>query len=223
MTLLAKKANAPAEHREVSPEHPGVAQRLGRVPRTWPCPHAAFLPPASNAQVGDWPPHAPPAPPSPPSLAQWPQVLPSSQQAPPQSPCRETAIRGQEGVRSARALSAVHRSLTSRGWGEKGGPRGPLGPWSLQPCCRQPCSASFPGGPPLPSELTPPISVAWAAPWGQRRHGGWEAGRRPPRLTPHSPQGTHPLGGEEDGSVGDSGEGVEWAQLRVDLAPPQSS
>lgn len=177
MTLLAKKANAPAEHWEVSPEHPGVAQRLGRVPRAWPCPHAAFLPPASNAQVGDWPPHAPPAPPSPPSLAQWPQVLPSSQQAPPQSPCRETTVRGQEGVRSARALSAVHRSLTSRGWGEKGGPRGPLGPWSLQPCCRQPCSASFPGGPPRPSELTPPHQCGLGSTLGSAeawRVGGWE-------------------------------------------------
>lgn len=176
MTLLAKKANAPAEHREVSPEHPGVAQRLGHVPRTWPCPHAAFLPPASNAQVGDWPPHLllplprPPAGPSGPrSFRPHSKLHPSRPAGKPQSGDRR--VSGQH-VPSAPCIGA---SLP--GAGERKG--GHVGPWGLgvcSPAVGSPAQPPFLGGLPFP-QSSPPHQCGLGSTLGSAeawRVGGWE-------------------------------------------------
>lgn len=57
---------------------------------------------------------------------------------------------------------------------------------------------------------------AQEAAWGQQRPGGLRDNS--PRLTSLPPQGTHPLGGKKDDSVGDPGEWGAW--LWVGPAPP---
>lgn len=113
--------------------------------------------------------HAPPAPASPPSPAQWPQALGCSQQAPPYSTPAGKPPSGNGRVTGQHPPSTMCRGAPLPGAGERKG--GHLGPWGLRACgpavgspalahgC--PCSASFPGGPPLPSELTPHPGASW--------------------------------------------------------------